>query len=554
LDGYTWDFDWSDVEGATRYILHITHNQIGLTGNDFNNITSSSFHYEQQGYVDSTILEGWNWRVRAIVDGQLTDWSDIRTFDIEPPDTDPPATTPSSPSPTTPTVTSDVPILISPAEGAVLDNGRVDFLEEIVWDFDWSDVINATRYHLYVIRTPQGMPFINDDAIASSSFHYEQPGFVESGPWTWRVRAFVNGQWNEWSDTRNFDVEPWNTDTPTITPTPPPTTPSPTLSAPTLISPEDNEILDNGRTDFMDYRIWNFDWSDVADATRYHLYVHWGNRSEPPYIDNDNISTSSYHEEVKGFWWAGALDGWKWRVRAYINGQWGPWSRGGTFRVEPADTDSARPRPEASSTVALIQDTAPWSMGPGLYDMEHMRTFLEDQGYHVIELGSESLDPFDISNYRDASYWQGFDVVIMTYMIEDDLDVNQLLNSGTPVIVMRRSYPDDFGLGDYGSYEYTTTSRVVNNNHYITNGLAIDYLIATSDMATNNIGNAGYPSTILVDSGTNTEGVLVVHNINKYAFFGWIQASYMYWNSFSLAGSTLDGFYLLERTIEWMRD
>lgn len=64
--------------------------------------------------------------------------------------------------------------------------------------------------------------------------------------WTWGVRAFVNGQWNEWSDTRHFDVEAPNTDlawvttiplTPTLTPTP--------ATAPTEYRTQIAKTLDN---------------------------------------------------------------------------------------------------------------------------------------------------------------------------------------------------------------------------------------------------------------------------------------------------------------------
>jgi hypothetical protein len=72
---------------------------------------------------------------------------------------------------------------------------------------------------------------------------------------------------------------PGTTPTPTVPPTyipgytPTPTYTPPLTPAPTLIYPEDGEILDNGRTDYRDYRIWDFGWSDVAGATGYHLYV-----------------------------------------------------------------------------------------------------------------------------------------------------------------------------------------------------------------------------------------------------------------------------------------
>jgi hypothetical protein len=38
-----------------------------------------------------------------------------------------------------------VPVLLLPAEGAILDNGCAS---PVIWDFDWSDVPDATSYHL----------------------------------------------------------------------------------------------------------------------------------------------------------------------------------------------------------------------------------------------------------------------------------------------------------------------------------------------------------------------------------------------------------------------
>ena len=123
---------------------------------------------------------------------------------------------------------------------------------------------------------------------------------------------------------------------------PPPTSISTTLTATptaiTLISPDDKESLDNGRTDFLDYRVWDFDWSDVEGATRYHLFV-----VSPlglPHIDNDNITSSSYHLETRGYQTSDCLEGWTWGVRAYCNGQWNEWSDTQEFDVEPPDTDT----------------------------------------------------------------------------------------------------------------------------------------------------------------------------------------------------------------------
>lgn len=133
--------------------------------------------------------------------------------------TETPTETPTS-TPTntpTPTPTPCIPSLISPEEGAVLDNGREDRLDDIVWDFDWSDCPGATRYHLYVEGPGALIPII-DDGIGDSSYHHVSPGSYIIGrnrfDWTWRIRAELDGQWGEWSQICTFDVEPVNTDPP----------------------------------------------------------------------------------------------------------------------------------------------------------------------------------------------------------------------------------------------------------------------------------------------------------------------------------------------------
>ena len=119
-------------------------------------------------------------------------------------------------------LTSCVPSLISPAPGALMDNGRQDYLDSVTWDFDWSDCPGATAYHLYVIGAAATIPTIDNSMLTSSSYHHVAITFIADVNrlnWTWKVRAKVNGQWGEWSETRLFDIEPVNTDPPSITPT-----------------------------------------------------------------------------------------------------------------------------------------------------------------------------------------------------------------------------------------------------------------------------------------------------------------------------------------------
>jgi len=138
--------------------------------------------------------------------------------------TDTPTAKPTAtPTPTftltpTPASTSCVPSLVPPEEGALLDNGRTDRLDDVVWDFDWSDCEGASRYHLYVIHPGATFPLIDDANVPVSYYRDVGPGsyIIEANRlgWTWRVRALVGSEWGEWSETRTFDVEPVNTDPP----------------------------------------------------------------------------------------------------------------------------------------------------------------------------------------------------------------------------------------------------------------------------------------------------------------------------------------------------
>ena len=105
------------------------------------------------------------------------------------------------------------PNLISPSNGAVLDNGKQDGTDPIVWDFDWSDVTGVESYHLNVIHEGSSIPFIDNSDISSSTsyYHCEYNGYIADKNrlnWTWKVCAKINGQWGPWSETRYFDVAP----------------------------------------------------------------------------------------------------------------------------------------------------------------------------------------------------------------------------------------------------------------------------------------------------------------------------------------------------------
>ena len=117
-----------------------------------------------------------------------------------------------TPTPTPAPSHSCAPLLISPEDGAILDNGSLYLSDGIVWDFDWSDCAGATAYQLYVKEATRIYPVINNSNLALSSYHHDRPASyiddLHRHNLTWKVRALVGGQWGEWSETRSFDVEP----------------------------------------------------------------------------------------------------------------------------------------------------------------------------------------------------------------------------------------------------------------------------------------------------------------------------------------------------------
>lgn len=86
-DSLVWDFDWSDVPGATEYHLFVQHQGSPFAQIDDSVLTQSSFHYSQVATYTSD-LAAWHWWVRAKVDGAFRNWGGPLDFTVEPANTD----------------------------------------------------------------------------------------------------------------------------------------------------------------------------------------------------------------------------------------------------------------------------------------------------------------------------------------------------------------------------------------------------------------------------------------------------------------------------------
>lgn len=82
-----WYFDWADRKSAEKYQLYV----IGPSGSapliNKSDIDTSEYYFSDYGYISKNRI-GWTWKVRVMVNGTWSVWSDIWTFDVEPIDTD----------------------------------------------------------------------------------------------------------------------------------------------------------------------------------------------------------------------------------------------------------------------------------------------------------------------------------------------------------------------------------------------------------------------------------------------------------------------------------
>lgn len=175
-----WDFDWTDIPGATAYHLYVLGPSATIPLVDMDNIGTSSFHLSGSGdYVDYTNLLGWICMVRAYVPSApnpgWTGWSEVRSFNVDPPE--------------------DCPILLSPQidvlAGAlpVPDGGNFSFGSRIVGsDTDITfEIANNGNGDL----TLSGTPRVSIAGTDSDQFLLTQPpvGSVAAGQsTTFRVR------------------------------------------------------------------------------------------------------------------------------------------------------------------------------------------------------------------------------------------------------------------------------------------------------------------------------------------------------------------------------
>jgi hypothetical protein len=87
-EAIVWDFNWSDVPGASSYELWVKHRSSAEPEVHVTGLNTSSHRAGRIATTGGEFLQGWEWRVRATVNGVVQPWSPIATFSVEPPETD----------------------------------------------------------------------------------------------------------------------------------------------------------------------------------------------------------------------------------------------------------------------------------------------------------------------------------------------------------------------------------------------------------------------------------------------------------------------------------
>jgi hypothetical protein len=230
------------------------------------------------------------------------------------------------------------PSLLAPSAGEVIDNGRLDGLDDLEWTFRWSACDGAEAYQL-VVLFPGAVPAIDVELAATeftttrvAGLDVIEPWFLED--WAWQVRAQTGGDWGPWSEQRAFSVEPPDADPVADFGEP--------ADCPQPLAPVAGAVLDNGRMDMDDEIAWSFAWTPCPGASSYWLLA-MRDGAPHPAVSERLVGTSLESVRLGDVVAAPNLSGWSWRVRAQVDGAWQPWSVGSAFSVEPPDSDPARP-------------------------------------------------------------------------------------------------------------------------------------------------------------------------------------------------------------------
>lgn len=255
-------FEWSDAANATWYYLYLYHHNTDSV--------STVWVQGQTWYTpDSALPTGdYTFWVLGWGDGEYGEWSEGMDFSIE---------------------------AAQPATAVLI--GPNTTTNNTTPTFRWYEADNASWYYLYVYNNDTGRVAFTRWVQGATSYTLTTP--LASGSYTFWVQTWGNGQYGEWSEGMDFEVE--------------------------LVKPGIATLY--GPTGSISNSTPTFQWSSVANATWYYLYVYNN--------DTGKVVCTTWVQGQTGYKHSTALakGNYTFWVLAWGNNQYGDWSEGMNFRI-----------------------------------------------------------------------------------------------------------------------------------------------------------------------------------------------------------------------------
>ena len=247
----TISFQWSEVVDAESYTIQFS------TGDTFENI-STERNTDHSNLDLSDLQPGkWYWRVKATGQRPDSEWSHSRYL----------------------TILHPGPEIVGPINGATTSDHTPNF--------DWKDVPNVTHYVIQISPREDFSILPINHFVTQSWF---APGMAMiNQEYYWRVIAFVDGAWSDWSEVRTITI-----------------TGAPGQPQPQIISPLDGETTSDHTP--------TFDWEDIGTAARYRIQIS-KNENFGTLIVNQLCNDSDF---TPGVWMNS--DTYYWRIQAMGGG------------------------------------------------------------------------------------------------------------------------------------------------------------------------------------------------------------------------------------------
>lgn len=326
---------WSSVAGAAKYKLQVA------TNSSFSNLVVSE-------YLTSTsrLVNGLNnndtyyWRVLSNDGSDDSQWSVTRTFNTK--------------------VAS--PVLIMPADNA--SNVARTFT------YYWMSVQGASKYQIMVSKDVNFATIIIDEE--STTTNYALLNSLEYGTqYHWRVRAYGNGAYGDWSAVRAFTVK---------------SRPLP----PTLLTPADAATNINPNV--------TLDWAMLIWASEYELYV-----------EEATTSTVVYHDSLAADEKAFTLDedtAYEWKVRANDGTDWTEWSNAFTFATGRFLDAPILQSPADNSTNQQLSLTLTWNSVSGATSYTLQVSTQSNFATTIISESMATLNKTVMLDFGTQYYWR----------------------------------------------------------------------------------------------------------------------------------------------------